>query len=365
MVFCLCEVQFLINMISVSTKKIAFASAKDFDFWLAMTRRNNYFCTGNGRTRSKMPVVMPVLQPAKIRPRVMNRQMIEKNSMLPLDNLQIRRLTESDLGAAMRLKEAADWNQTERDWRRLLSLEPEGCFATSVGNRLVATTTTTIFGRSLAWIGMVLVDPLYQRRGIGTRMMVMAMDYLKAAGIETIKLDATPAGKPVYEKLGFVGEGIIEHWLSANRNPKAHAESPLAAGTLQKVHALDKLAFGADRSALLDSLILDSCLAPEVVMGENGEAMGYALARKGTKAAYLGPVIAIDEKTATILLDRMLGQLAGESIYTDFHTGFSTNKETLLQRGFTLQRSFVRMRYGAETSPTSSLIFAIAGPEVG
>jgi hypothetical protein len=40
--------------------------------------------------------------------------------------ISIRLLFESDIPAAMRLKEAAGWNQTEDDWRRLLLLEPNG-----------------------------------------------------------------------------------------------------------------------------------------------------------------------------------------------------------------------------------------------
>ena len=34
--------------------------------------------------------------------------------------IKIRLLFESDIPAAMQLKEAAGWNQTEDDWRRLL-----------------------------------------------------------------------------------------------------------------------------------------------------------------------------------------------------------------------------------------------------
>ena len=312
-----------------------------------------------------MPAVARILWQAPSWSQAVNRQSVKKKSMLALNELEIRRLTESDLSAAMRLKEAAGWNQTEKDWLRLLSLEPEGCFAAWVDGRLVATTTTTTFGKRLAWIGMVLVDPQYQRRGIASRMMITAMDYLAAVGIETIKLDATPAGQPVYEKLGFVSEGIIERWLSTNKIRSAKAESLLTPETLQKIQALDRRAFGADRSALLDSLIGDSCVAPQVLIADNGLILGYALARRGTSAAYLGPVIAEDQETSTALLDRMLGQLAGESIYLDFHSDFKTTKEILLQRGFALQRSFVRMRYGVETPSTSSLVFAIAGLEVG
>src|ERR1044072_1365700 len=130
----------------------------------------------------------------------------------PLEDMAIRLLSSGDIPAAMQLKEHAGWNQSSRDWRRLLEAEPEGCFAARLGDRLVATTTTTTYGKTLAWIGMVLVDSQFRRLGIATSLMRRALDYLQEREIRTIKLDATPAGRTVYEGLGFVGEGLIERW---------------------------------------------------------------------------------------------------------------------------------------------------------
>src|SRR6476659_1332584 len=125
--------------------------------------------------------------------------------------LQIRLLFESDIAAAMRLKDAAGWNQTEADWRRLLLLEPHGCFCAIKDGRVVGTTTTTTYGEDLAWIGMVLVDPDYRGQGIATKLMNVALNYLKEK-VQTVKLDATPLGKPVYEKFGFQIESLVERW---------------------------------------------------------------------------------------------------------------------------------------------------------
>src|ERR1044071_5633272 len=96
--------------------------------------------------------------------------------------IETRLLAEPDVAEAMRLKEAAGWNQTEADWRRILRLGPRGCFAATVGGRLVATTTTTSYGRALAWVGMVLVEPEFRRRGIATALVRAALDSLEAEG---------------------------------------------------------------------------------------------------------------------------------------------------------------------------------------
>src|SRR4026207_211783 len=93
--------------------------------------------------------------------------------------VEIRLLRESDIAAAMELKRLAGWNQTESDWRTLLQLEPNGCFAAVLDDQLVGTTTTTSYGSELAWVGMVLVQPEKRRQGIATKLIGTALTYLE------------------------------------------------------------------------------------------------------------------------------------------------------------------------------------------
>lgn len=280
--------------------------------------------------------------------------------------IELRLLEMRDLAGAMRLKELARWNQMESDWRRLLRLEPRGCFCASLDGRLVGTTTTTTYGDELAWIGMVLVDPGWRRRGVATRLMRTALDYLKER-VAAVKLDATPEGQPVYERFGFRVESLVERWMGTARVFDARAATcetfePSMRGELL---ALDREAFGADRSKLIESLLADACVAP-VVASTGGRLTGYALARRGSDAAYVGPLVAFDAKQAATLLDGLLGQLAGQQIYVDLNTNFARGAEVLAARGFVKQRDLVRMAYGAQSGAASSAtVFAIAGPELG
>jgi GNAT superfamily N-acetyltransferase len=278
---------------------------------------------------------------------------------------EIRPLMQSDIPAAMRIKTLAHWNQTERDWWRLLELEPHGCFAAWRVDRLVGTATTTTYGKDLAWIGMVLVDPEYRRRGIATQLMRAALNYLRDAGVAVVKLDATSAGQPVYEKLGFVVEGLIERWESRARLVQ-RAQIPVwDKRTISEVHQIDRAAFGADRSRLIDLLVADACAAPIALADPDGRLRGYALARRGANAAYIGPVIAADEGSALVLLDGTMCQLSGEKVFIDFHPEFPIDISRLSARGFTKQRDLIRMRLGGKDGSTSPLVFAVAGLEVG
>ncbi len=243
--------------------------------------------------------------------------------------IEIRLLDESHIPAAMQLKESARWNQTESDWRCLLRLEPGGCFGAFLDGRLVGTTTTTRYDRELAWIGMVLVNPENRRCGIATRLIKTALDYLSGK-VRTVKLDATPEGQPVYESL-----------------------------------ALDRRAFGADRSTLIEILINNASVSPVLARDADGRLSGFALARQGTNADYIGPLVSTDAEQAACLFDRVLDQLTGHQIYVDVNSAFENGARVLADRVFVKQRDLIRMRHGTRNNVTSSWIFAIAGPEVG
>jgi GNAT superfamily N-acetyltransferase len=277
--------------------------------------------------------------------------------------VEIRLLLEADIPAAMRLKEAARWNQTEDDWRRLLRLEPNGCFGAIKDGRLVGTTTTTIHG-GLAWIGMVLVEPQHRRQGIAAKLMDVALDYLKDK-VDTIKLDATSLGQPVYEKLGFQVESVVERWSGTARSTGREIQPPavMDRDTVRELLNLDRVAFKADRSRLIETLTDAACVSP--VLMRDGTLSGYALARSGTSRTYVGPVIAKDPEVAETLLDRMFSELAGREVYVDLNKQCSAGASLLSDRGFVKERDLMRMVRGRESEKTSPLIVAIAGPEVG
>jgi predicted N-acetyltransferase YhbS len=279
--------------------------------------------------------------------------------------VEVRLLRESDIPAALRLKELAQWNQTENDWLRLLRLEPSGCFCATFDGELVATTTTTIYRPELAWVGMVLVDPKRRQLGIATRLMKMAIEYLADAGVPTVKLDATPLGCSLYRNLGFKDESLIERWVGIAGSREVTCSS-LDTAARRKVLLFDRHAFGADRSKLLEMLIDDCCVTPLVTTAADGQLTGYGLARPGSADVYVGPLIAASTDEATCLLNGLLSQLSGQRIYIDLNSSFKDGQKILTERGFVKQRDLIRMIYGQESDAGSSpSIFAITGPELG
>ena len=300
--------------------------------------------------------------------------------------MELRVMTEGDVWLGMRLKAQAGWNQTPADWRRFLQLQPDGCFVARWDGREVATVTTCIFG-SIGWIAMVLVDHEYRHRGIGTRLVQHALQFLDQRCIPTARLDATALGRPIYERLGFVAEyelmrmeGLAtrvdrEHPLgSASQvRPGAGSDSPsLAAGALSKsgVEHLETLvrwdqqATGTLRERLL-SRLLSEAASQSYLAGGPGDPGGYVISRYGSRAAHLGPAVAFSPSAGRALLDRAAADWAGQRISVDVPSDHREAARWAEDHGLTCQRSFTRMVRGRPVQDDPQLIWASSGPEKG
>src|ERR1044071_275669 len=132
-----------------------------------------------------------------------------------MTRLTLRHLCLSDLPFADSLRAIAGWNQTLADWQRFIDLSPSGCLIAECEGRQVATATTICYGKELAWIGMILVHPDFRRRGIARVLLRHCIEILQHAGIKSIKLDATPEGRQVYQRLGFVDEFTLTRYAGS------------------------------------------------------------------------------------------------------------------------------------------------------
>ncbi|MBZ5564427.1 MAG: GNAT family N-acetyltransferase [Acidobacteriia bacterium] len=278
--------------------------------------------------------------------------------------MKLRLMTLQDIPAGMRLKEIAGWNQMPADWERFLNASPDACFIAECEGRVVGTVTTISYEDRFSWIGMVLVDPDFRGRGIGTRLLEKAISHLDARGIPTLKLDATPQGKPIYEKLGFVSEYEIERWALRRAAGCAPTAEP-AVEDLTTILALDHQVFGASRGDLLRSLA--NCAPQFVCVARHGtEILGYAFGRRGSLADHLGPWIAQDESAVGDLLETFLRRSHRDTVFVDCLQSNPWARSLLRAHGFGLSRPLTRMFRGPNAHPgRPSLVCAALGPEFG
>ena len=173
----------------------------------------------------------------------------------------IRPMNVSDVAHAIRLSQAEGWNQTEKDWRMLLDNTGNVCVAAEKENRIAGTATAINHGNKIAWIGMVLVDKAFRGMGLGKMLLREIIGKLKH--VESVKLDATPAGVPLYRKLGFITESTIYRMTTGSLYIPAIKSSGKNIFNIQnkdfsKINKFDKGIFGADRSYLLMNLMKNS-----------------------------------------------------------------------------------------------------------
>lgn len=266
---------------------------------------------------------------------------------------KLRRLCAEDIPAAARLSAQAGWNQTEQDWQTLLDLSPEGCLTIEADGQLAATTTLLCYGRTLAWIGMVLTAPEYQRRGFARRLLKRTLENADTMGIATIKLDATDQGQPLYASLGFRKEQEIERW---SRPGEINLPPVNRRSCEEPWREVDSLAFGTDRSQLLERLARLN--APASI------SQSYLFTRPGRVAAYLGPFISDDQARA----QRLIEECVHKNRCAWSWDLFPQNQHAVVlarDLGFSVKRHLVRMSRGKELREKENLIYAIAGFELG
>jgi len=291
--------------------------------------------------------------------------------------ISLRQMTPADLPFADSLRALAGWNQKLDDWERLLALSmldsgfPQsdgGCFIAEWQGSPVGTATTTCYGNELAWIGMVLVHPDFRARGLGRALLNRCLEYLHQRGIRCIKLDATSQGKLLYDQLGFREEWPLTRWQCRNlqmaiRTPineiRAYVESDADA-----VEQSDTRAFGVSRRPLLQSL-LGNCVQALVHQNEDGIA-GYGVLREGSRAYYLGPLVAEAASSGTLLVNALLARAIGKTIFWDIPDANSEAVALAKELGFTAQRQLVRMWLGVNArAGEPRRCFGIADPAVG
>lgn len=273
-------------------------------------------------------------------------------------------MTEADLALGMYLKTQAGWNQTEADWRRFLALEPMGCFVAEVDGEPAGTLTTCVLG-SVAWIAMVLVDEARRGQGIGSALMKHAVAYLDARNIPTIRLDATPLGRPVYQKLGFEDEYTLTRYGGTPvPMPETGPVRPYAPDDFDAVTRLDRQLAGTDRTKLLVRLLAEQGEQTRVVV-ENGRLTGYCALRPGTRATQVGPCLAITANAGVRLLADALGRCAGQPVMIDIVDDNAVAATFIRGTGLEAQRPFVRMYRGVLPVDEPQGLFASSGPEKG
>jgi GNAT superfamily N-acetyltransferase len=252
-------------------------------------------------------------------------------------------MTASDFRAAIRLTMGEEWGFGIRDFRRMLTLQPRGCFVAIDDDHLAGLTTTISYERELGWIGNVVVAENHRRKGIGSSLVKAAVAHLAGSRVHRIGLNSFPEKVSMYERLGF--ETVDQFaTLSFLRRPSERALKDLEI-PFSRILIADRSAFGADRSKLLRCLLKEF---PKSWAWVNREPSlsGYAVVKQYRESSEIGPAICQenDRDMAVRLLRSSIALTTKWPLELSIPLSNKAFLEAAIATGFRLLRKGVVMR---------------------
>jgi GNAT superfamily N-acetyltransferase len=152
---------------------------------------------------------------------------------------------------------------------------PDGTILVADGvGRPVGVVCCASFGAT-GWIGALGVVPEARRHGVGTALTEAAVAWLRGRGATTVLLHATESGRPVYERLGFVGEGRATAWRGVGGAAPEVSLRGLSERDRPGLRALDRDVTGEDRGAVLDAIRPLTGVAHPA--GDDGRLLGWGV----------------------------------------------------------------------------------------
>ncbi len=265
------------------------------------------------------------------------------------ERYEVRPLGTGDLPACLALSVERGWPAEELKWRVMLA-HGRG-FALDGGGGLAGTVLRFDYGARAATIAMLLVRAALERRGLGRRLMQAAMDGASAP----LFLYATEAGRPLYDRLGFVALDTIHKFVG--RVPRTPAPRGVT------LRPLDAASFGAPRRALLAALHARSARA--LVAERDGRAAGYGLAWPNVDVLMIGPLVAPDDETALALASALAADHALPA-RIDLPSRFASVRAHLAARGLDASPPAPLMSLGGRALPGDrDRLYAVAARAFG
>ena len=277
--------------------------------------------------------------------------------------ISIRSFVPADIPAADALSVAVGWPHRAEDWAFALAVG-EGIVA-EIDGRFAGTAMWWPFEGNVARLGMVIVDPVLQRSGIGKRLMREVLDHLTASALLLV---ATTAGAPLYRKLGFEDSSLIaqhQGLVVSASGARPDLKGAIRPGRPQDVAhlvELDRQATGAARPLVIETI---SKLGETVVLEDNKRPAAFAIRRRFGRGDTIGPVVARTTEEAKGLIEVLLEDRAGCFVRADvpLHLNLSP---WLAERGMAKVSEVLTMIRGDAPSPSAGIkTFALVSQALG
>jgi len=300
------------------------------------------------------------------------------------ERLDFVRATMDDVSDIFDIIDLTGWDETFNDIKQAL-LNPHNAYLTVVdpdSGEFIGIVLTVNLGK-VGFIGHVVVKPEYRNMGIGQELMKEAVSFLSREGCTTIKLDAVPLARTLYERVGFQCEVNSYRYvlpvpssevLSARLAKLPQQEQPqissMKESDFPKVLEIDREIFGANREPFLFTLYEEYPDYAFLASDPSGLIVGYLFGSTHKGILKLRAGISNSQATTVGLIRQALQRFCEEPAVEQIKIGFletsATAKAAMSFFGFQEQSHSFRMFLGEKSRATTSpSIFAIGDPAKG
>ena len=172
--------------------------------------------------------------------------------------IEIRPMTRGDVARAADVVRRNDFGEREQFFAWAVDQPTIRPYVAVDGGRDVVGTGVASAHGHAGWVGVIFVAPERRGSGLGTRITRVVLDELERRGCRSQVLIASPLGRPIYERMGFV-ELVRQVRFSADGlGPPAEPAASIrrfVPTDLDDVLAIDRSATGEDRAAVLRTLL--------------------------------------------------------------------------------------------------------------
>ncbi|MBS7625895.1 GNAT family N-acetyltransferase [Candidatus Bathyarchaeota archaeon] len=263
--------------------------------------------------------------------------------------LNIRTVKPEDFNFIIELAASEGVKYNVQDLVRVINYEPEGFFIAVEGESKLGVVSTVSYG-VVGWLGNLFVKEQTRRRGVGTKLVRKALEYMACKGVRVTKLYCFPNNIPFYRRLGFRTELSYMVFRGEGRRMDSAAVEEMDESFLDKLSMFDRGIFGADRSKVLKAIynqFKEYCFAAYV----DGEVAGYIMAA-GSEGQYeVGPWVCKpewQERFAEELFKAEMNRLRGVEFEITSPQYSEVAERILLDYGLKPEGKVVRMSFGED-----------------
>jgi len=259
--------------------------------------------------------------------------------------LSVTRLTIDDIEDNVALAREVGWPDTESDWTVL----HRGAIVVGVRAEggLVGQGALGLYGQA-GTIAKMIVAPRFQRHGMGQQILEVVLAEAQHRALTVLGLVATPFGRPLYARAGFVSVGEVVGLGGVPTAPfTGDATTPLEG--VEGMLRLDERWLGCSRESMLRARFGEA-VATASVLGPDGELCGYAMATAQREHFVIGPVVAETEGRARALVGSILRSLPGP-VRLDVPGEKSAFRAWLCTLGLREQKTRPEMARGCDRLP--------------